>query len=57
MMQTFFRRLVVTAMSVVGVGIIIFFALKSEDAILKIILVLAGSFFVIMLIKNYLFKV
>ncbi len=57
MMQTFFRRLVVTAMSVAGVGIIIFFALKSEDAILKIILVLAGSFFVIMLIKNYLFKV
>ncbi len=57
MMQTFFRRLVVTAMSVAGVGIIIFFALKSEDVILKIILVLAGSFFVIMLIKNYLFKV
>lgn len=57
MMQTFFRRLVVTAMSVAGVGIIIFFALKSEDVILKIILVLAGSFFVVMLIKNYLFKV
>ncbi len=57
MMQTFFRRLVVTAMSVVGVGIIIFFALKSEDAILKNNTSISRFFFVIMLIKNYLFKV